>query len=110
MTRTLPPRCGRVMRKYEAAHGPLLDDVVCGRPEGHNGLCWSEQAIANRRQYGREHWAEYNRRRKERRKLKRLFAAVDKAAEDARWSALGPLGGHAVPADPPPFDPEDQLP
>ena len=34
-------RCGRVMRRYESVHGALLDDLLCGRPAGHNGPCRS---------------------------------------------------------------------
>jgi hypothetical protein len=83
------------MLKYESAHGPLLEDVVCGRPEGHSGTCRSVQALDKARQYQRDHWPEQGRKRRERRRLARLSVAdqlsvaVADAAEDARWSALG---------------------
>jgi hypothetical protein len=83
------------MRKFEAVHGPLLDDVVCGRPEGHNGRCRSEQSMEKQRRYDRDNWPKYSRVRNERRRLARLplpdqlAIAVAEAAEDARWSALG---------------------
>jgi len=44
------PRCGRVLRRYEAVWGALLEDPVCGRPEGHNPPCRSAQAVAAARQ------------------------------------------------------------
>ena len=39
------PRCGRTMARYEpTGWPPVLEDPVCGRPEGHNGPCRSAQA------------------------------------------------------------------
>jgi hypothetical protein len=83
------------MHKYEAAHGPLLDDVTCGRPEGHNGVCRSVQALEKARQYSQDNWPKYRVARNERKRRSRLpladqlAIAVADAAEDARWSALG---------------------
>ena len=53
---TQTPRCGRVMLPYEGIGGALLDDVVCGRPEGHNGKCRSVQALDRARERDRARW------------------------------------------------------
>ena len=42
------PRCGKAMTRYEAVNGPMLEDPVCGRPEGHQGRCRSEAALARK--------------------------------------------------------------
>jgi hypothetical protein len=42
----MAPRCGKPMRRYEAAHGPILDDPACGRPAGHDGPCRTALALA----------------------------------------------------------------
>jgi hypothetical protein len=34
------------MRRFEAVWGALLDDPVCGRPEGHSPPCRTVQAVA----------------------------------------------------------------
>ena len=44
------PRCRKPVRPYETATVPALDpDPVCGRPEGHNGKCLSEDAYERER-------------------------------------------------------------
>jgi hypothetical protein len=48
------PRCGKPMfqhkaanvYRYEATNGPMLEEPVCARPEGHNGPCRSGFAVA----------------------------------------------------------------
>lgn len=37
------PRCGRFLQRNERG-GPVLEDPVCGRREGHRGHCLSEAA------------------------------------------------------------------
>jgi hypothetical protein len=87
------PRCGARIRPYEAVWGALLDDVVCGRPAGHNGKHRSVQSLDRER--SKKRWERYNAQRRERRIRARLSLpdqlaiAVADASEDARWDALG---------------------
>jgi hypothetical protein len=69
---TVSPRCRRPVRAKEQGGIPVLEDPVCGRPEGHHGRCRSEAAVARKyradnvrlagvrratgRQYGRVWW------------------------------------------------------
>ena len=59
MTR-LSPRCGRLLQRNERA-GPVLEDPVCGRPEGHPGHCLSEAYWA-RKITANKYWAQTGRR------------------------------------------------
>ena len=52
----MSPRCGRPMLRFEAVWGPLLEDPVCGRPEGHNGVCRSTLALAKALEGDRKRW------------------------------------------------------
>ena len=75
------------MHPYEACWGALLDDVLCGRPEGHNGRCRSRQAISKASERARKNWPEYRARRQERRRLQLipdlLIDEVEAAARQA---------------------------
>jgi hypothetical protein len=64
------PRCGRVMHRYEAVWGALLDDVTCGRPQGHNGQCRSRQSISKAQERSRHKWPEYRARTRQRKQLR----------------------------------------
>jgi len=89
------PRCGVPIHPYEAVWGALLDDVVCGRPAGHNPPHRSVQAVAAAAERDRARQPAASARRREKRKLARLpladqlAIAVADASEDARWDALG---------------------
>lgn len=91
--RQLSPRCHAPMHAYEGVWGALLDGVVCGRPEGHSGQHRSVQSLNAER--SRKRWQRQSERRRELRQLARLpladqlAIAVDDAAEEARWDALG---------------------
>ena len=61
----MTPRCGRVLRRYEAVWGALLEDPVCGRPEGHNPPCRSVQAVAAAAERERKSWPEKRERRRQ---------------------------------------------
>jgi len=39
------PRCGKPMTRYEAVNGPMPEQPVCARPEGHHGMCRSAAAL-----------------------------------------------------------------
>ena len=54
---TVTPRCGQPMQRREASHGAMLDDPVCGRPEGHSLPHRSEQALRKTRELERRTWA-----------------------------------------------------
>jgi hypothetical protein len=38
-------RCGKPMRRCEAANGPMPEPPACGRPEGHPGPCRTVPAL-----------------------------------------------------------------
>jgi hypothetical protein len=62
------------MRRFEAVHGALLEDPVCGRPAGHNGQCRSVLALEKQRP---KETARVNRwRRSRRRELQAQRRAV----------------------------------
>lgn len=73
------PRCGRLMTPYEAVWGALLDDVMCGRPLGHNGQCRSVQAVSKERERYRANWPKYREKRQQRREMRR---AQEKARDE----------------------------
>lgn len=62
------------MHPYEGVWGALLDEVLCGRPEGHNGQCRSRQAIARERERARGNWPKYREVRRLRRRQEQLAA------------------------------------
>jgi hypothetical protein len=45
---TASPRCCKLMIRYEAANGPMIDQPECARPEGHAGMCRSGIALARK--------------------------------------------------------------
>lgn len=65
----LGPRCGRVMLGYEGIWGALLDDVRCGRPEGHRGVCRSVQSLDREKVKTAARWPVYQARRRARDRL-----------------------------------------
>ena len=67
------------MRRHEAAHGALLDDVLCGRPAGHNGPCRSPQSLAKALELDRKRWPAEHERRRQRRRREVLAAALREA-------------------------------
>lgn len=67
----LKPRCGRVMLGYEGVWGALLDDVVCGRPEGHSGMHRSVQSLDRARERNRLRWPATRKRRQAKREKMR---------------------------------------
>ena len=79
-----PPRCGKPMIRYEKPGFPVLEDPVCGRPEGHAGRCRSEASLARAAVNDAQRWADracrqrYQRRRSQR--LHERLAAVVTAA------------------------------
>jgi len=68
------PRCGHVMHPYEAVWGALLDDVLCGRPDGHNGRHRSVQSLDKERLQRR--WSRYSEKRKQARRRATLARAL----------------------------------
>lgn len=67
------PRCGRVMHRYEAVWGAMFDDPVCGRPEGHTGVCRSVQSLERAREADRERWPAANARKRAERAARRAL-------------------------------------
>jgi hypothetical protein len=70
------PRCGRVMQRREATWGALLDEVTCGRPEGHNAPCRSVQAVAAAVERERRTWPAKRERRLQARRRAVLAEAL----------------------------------
>jgi len=73
------PRCGRPMLGYEAVWGALLDEVTCGRPEGHNGPHRSVQALRKALEGERRTWAAKSAARRERARQARRRAVLAEA-------------------------------
>ena len=72
------------MLRYEAVWGALLEDPVCGRPEGHSGQHRSVMAVQRKQaaDAGR-----LTRRRRSRRLHARLGAVVELAAAQGQERA-----------------------
>jgi len=68
------PRCHAVMQAYEAVWGALLDDVLCGRPAGHNGKHRSVQSLDKER--SKKRWERYSEKRKQKRRRAKLARAL----------------------------------
>jgi hypothetical protein len=73
----LTPRCDARIRPYEAVWGALLDDVVCGRPAGHNGQHRSVQSLDRER--SKRRWERYSEKRKQGRRRAALARALREA-------------------------------
>lgn len=68
------PRCHAPMHPYEAVWGALLDDVVCGRPEGHKGQHRSVQSLDRERT--KKRWERYSEQRCQKRRRAKLARAL----------------------------------
>jgi hypothetical protein len=68
------PRCGHPIQGYEAVWGALLDQVICGRPAGHNGGHRSVQALERER--SKRRWERYSEQRKQERRREALARAL----------------------------------
>lgn len=71
-------RCECPIKGYEAVWGALLDDVVCGRPVGHNGQHRSVQSLERERTKRRwERYSEQRIQKRRRAKLARSLREID---------------------------------
>ncbi len=64
------------MLRFEAVWGALLEDPVCGRPEGHNGPCRSVLAVAAAVERERRSWPAKRERRRQARRRAVLAGAL----------------------------------
>lgn len=79
----MKPRCAKPVRPYELPGIPVLDDPVCGRPEGHPGVCRSAASVARADEAKRRDSDRINRRDRQKRRTARVHAQLSAAIDAA---------------------------